>query len=64
MCAGKNNAALTATAATRLDTLVQTCQRHAGNAGSVRQEVELALGTLGGGNHRIELAEDLDGAVW
>ena len=25
---------------------------------------KLALGTLGGGNHFIELAEDADGAVW
>ena len=64
MSAGKNNAKITATAAER----VQTSQQLATDTGATPDQYDknwqLALGTLGGGNHFIELAEDADGAVW
>src|SRR5262252_7744159 len=64
MSAGRNNLRITPTAAERIGTL----ERLAADTGATPDEYDrnwrLALGTLGGGNHFIELAEDTDGAVW
>ena len=64
MSAGKNNVKLTATAAERVRTLVQLATDTGATPDQFDRNWELALGTLGGGNHFIELAEDADGAVW
>ena len=61
MSAGRNNRTLTETAAPRVARL-----RALGNKDydSIDPNWSLALGTLGGGNHFIELATDESGAVW
>ncbi len=64
MRAGKNNRELTATAAARVDTLVQFASATRATPDQYDKKWKLALGTLGGGNHFIELAEDVEGAVW
>jgi len=64
MSAGKNNSTLTATAAARVETLVQLATHSRATPDQYDRKWKLALGTLGGGNHFIELAEDLEGAVW
>jgi tRNA-splicing ligase RtcB len=64
MSAGKNNRELTATAAARVDTLVQFATATRATPDQYDKKWKLALGTLGGGNHFIELAEDLEGTVW
>ena len=64
MSAGKNNRELTATAAARVDTLVQFASATRATPDQYDKKWKLALGTLGGGNHFIELAEDVEGAVW
>jgi len=64
MSAGKNNVKLTATAAERVRTLVQLAADTGATPDQFDRNWKLALGTLGGGNHFIELAEDADGAVW
>ena len=64
MSAGKNNVKLTATAAERVTTLVQLATDTGAMPDQYDKNWKLALGTLGGGNHFIELAEDVDGAVW
>ena len=64
MSMGKNNTKLTATAATRVATLEKLAHTEKANPDQYDKNWRLALGTLGGGNHFIELAEDTDGAVW
>src|SRR5687767_2661170 len=64
MSAGKNNGALTPTAAGRVDTLIQLAKDTRATPDQYDKKWKLALGTLGGGNHFIELAEDLEGTVW
>src|SRR5882672_11218078 len=64
MSAGKNNVKLTATAAERVRTLVRLATDTGATPDQFDRNWKLALGTLGGGNHFIELAEDADGAVW
>ena len=64
MSAGKNNAKLGATAAARVKTLETLAQESRATPDQYDRNWRLALGTLGGGNHFIELAEDADGAVW
>ncbi len=64
MSAGKNNAKLTATAAARVQTREQLAQETRATPDQYDKNWRLALGTLGGGNHFIELAEDTAGAVW
>jgi tRNA-splicing ligase RtcB len=64
MGAGKNNDAVTATAAVRVDTLVQLASETRATPEQYDKNWKFALGTLGGGNHFIELAESLDGTVW
>jgi tRNA-splicing ligase RtcB len=64
MSAGKNNQKLTATAAPRVRTLEELARDTRATPDQYDRNWRLALGTLGGGNHFIELAEDTDGAVW
>jgi tRNA-splicing ligase RtcB (3'-phosphate/5'-hydroxy nucleic acid ligase) len=64
MSAGKNNQKLTRTAAARVQELEQLAQTSRATPDQYDRNWRLALGTLGGGNHFIELAEDLEGAVW
>lgn len=64
MSAGKNNASLTATAEDRAQTLEQLAKATGATPGQYDKHWAFALGTLGGGNHFIELAEDEYGAVW
>jgi tRNA-splicing ligase RtcB len=64
MSAGKNNIKLTASASVRVKTLEQLARDTRATPDQYDRNWRLALGTLGGGNHFIELAEDADGAVW
>src|SRR3954468_6397127 len=64
MSAGKNNPRVTGSAASRVGILEDLAAANGGNPDSFDKSWRLALGTLGGGNHFIELAEDTDGAVW
>lgn len=64
MSAGKNNAKLTTTAAERVRILEALAKETGATPDQYDKNWRLALGTLGGGNHFIELAEDGDGAVW
>jgi tRNA-splicing ligase RtcB (3'-phosphate/5'-hydroxy nucleic acid ligase) len=64
MSAGKNNAKVTDTAAGRIQALEALAQRDKATPDQYDKNWRLALGTLGGGNHFIELAEDGDGTVW
>ena len=64
MSAGRNNAQLTDTAAARVKILQQMAAETRATPDQYDRHWKLALGTLGGGNHFIELAEDTDGAVW
>jgi len=61
MSAGRNNKTLTPTAAPRVAQLEALAGK---DYGSIDRSWPLALGTLGGGNHFIELATDESGAVW
>jgi len=64
MSAGKNNPKLTPTAAGRVNVLEQLAKETKATPDQYDRNWKLALGTLGGGNHFIELAEDGDGTVW
>ena len=64
MSKGRNNLKLTSTAADRADTLERLATETKATPNQYDKNWKLALGTLGGGNHFIELAEDDDGAVW
>jgi tRNA-splicing ligase RtcB len=64
MSAGKNNPKLTPTAGERVKTLERLAKETKATPDQYDRNWRLALGTLGGGNHFIELAEDGDGAVW
>jgi tRNA-splicing ligase RtcB len=64
MSAGKNNIKLTASASVRVKTLEQLARDTRATPDQYDRNWRLALGTLGGGNHFVELAEDADGAVW
>ena len=61
MSAGHNNRTLTPTAAPRVAELKALARK---DYDSIDHNWSLALGTLGGGNHFIELATDESGAVW
>src|SRR5258705_1490199 len=61
MSAGRNNKTLTDSARRRVEALEALAKR---DYGAVDPHWKLALGTLGGGNHFIEIATDEDGAVW
>jgi tRNA-splicing ligase RtcB len=64
MSAGRNNARVTPTAAGRIGTLERLAADTRATPDEYDRNWRLALGTLGGGNHFIELAEDTEGAVW
>jgi tRNA-splicing ligase RtcB len=64
MSAGKNNTKLTKTAAERVEILTRLANDTRATPDQYDKNWKLALGTLGGGNHFIELAEDADGNVW
>lgn len=64
MSAGRNNAKITPTAAERIATLEKLAADTGATPDTYDDRWRLALGTLGGGNHFIELAEDADDAVW
>ncbi len=64
MSAGKNNSRLTPTATGRVKTLELLASETRAAPDQYDSHWKLALGTLGGGNHFIELADDADGAVW
>jgi tRNA-splicing ligase RtcB len=61
MSAGRNNKTLTPTAAARVADLKALARK---DYDGVDPAWPLALGTLGGGNHFIEIAADEHGAVW
>jgi tRNA-splicing ligase RtcB len=64
MSAGRNNQQLTDTAAQRVTILENLARESRATPDQYDRNWRLALGTLGGGNHFIELAEDTAGAVW
>jgi tRNA-splicing ligase RtcB len=64
MSAGRNNRRLTPAASQRVNTLRQLATETRATPDQYDAEWPKALGTLGGGNHFIELAEDTGGAVW
>ena len=64
MSAGRNNLRLATTAAGRVKALELLARETRATPDQYDTNWKLALGTLGGGNHFIELAEDADGAVW
>jgi tRNA-splicing ligase RtcB (3'-phosphate/5'-hydroxy nucleic acid ligase) len=64
MSAGRNNPRLTETAIGRVEALERLAAETRATPNQYDKHWKLALGTLGGGNHFIELAEDGDGAVW
>jgi tRNA-splicing ligase RtcB (3'-phosphate/5'-hydroxy nucleic acid ligase) len=64
MSAGKNNSRLSESAAVRVRVLETLARDTKATPDQYDRNWRLALGTLGGGNHFIELAEDADGAVW
>jgi tRNA-splicing ligase RtcB len=64
MSAGKNNGKISATAAERVRQLEVLAKETRATPDQYDKNWRLALGTLGGGNHFIELAEDEAGDVW
>src|SRR6476620_11650661 len=64
MSAGRFNTKLSTTAAARVKVLEQLAADTHATPDRFDSKWRLALGTLGGGNHFIELAEDEAGAVW
>jgi tRNA-splicing ligase RtcB len=61
MSVGRGNATVTPTAAPRIAHLEDLAKR---DYAAIHRDWKLQLGTLGGGNHFIELAIDEDGTVW
>jgi tRNA-splicing ligase RtcB (3'-phosphate/5'-hydroxy nucleic acid ligase) len=61
MSAGRNNRTMTDSARARVNELERLAGR---DYGQIDPSWRLALGTLGGGNHFIELATDEDETVW
>jgi tRNA-splicing ligase RtcB len=64
MSAGRNNKKITQTAADRVAALERLAHDSGATPDTFDRNWRVALGTLGGGNHFVELAEDTDGAVW
>jgi tRNA-splicing ligase RtcB (3'-phosphate/5'-hydroxy nucleic acid ligase) len=64
MSAGKFNVKVTDSAAKRINELETLAHTERANPDQYDKSWRLALGTLGGGNHFIELAEDTGGTVW
>src|SRR4051794_15448080 len=63
MSAGRNNGRLASAAAERVKTLRQLATDTRATPDQYDRNWAMGLGTLGGGNHLIELAEDSEGAV-
>src|SRR5262245_32238931 len=61
MSAGHNNKKISTPAAVRIERLESLARK---DYDAIDPSWRLALGTLGGGNHFIELASDQNGAVW
>jgi tRNA-splicing ligase RtcB len=61
MSAGRNNTRIFPTASPRIAQLEALARR---DYAAIHSAWKLQLGTLGGGNHFIELATDEDGTVW
>jgi tRNA-splicing ligase RtcB len=64
MSAGRNNTRLTPSASSRVTALRQLAAETRATPDQYDRNWAMALGTLGGGNHFIELAEDTSGTVW
>ena len=64
MSAGRFNTKLTPTASLRVETLKRLAADEDARPDKFDPKWPLSIGTLGGGNHFIELAEDETGAVW
>jgi tRNA-splicing ligase RtcB len=64
MSAGRFNTKLTRTAAGRIRILEELATSEGATPDQYDKNWRLSLGTLGGGNHFIEVAEDGNGAVW
>ncbi len=64
MSAGRNNTRVAGTALARVRTLEDLATSTGATPDRHDKNWKLALGTLGGGNHFIELAEDAAGSVW
>jgi tRNA-splicing ligase RtcB len=64
LSAGSYNTALTATAAERVDRLTGQAQKAGFDPGRYAGNWALQLGSLGSGNHFIEVTADENGAVW
>jgi tRNA-splicing ligase RtcB len=64
MSAGRHNSALSITAAARVNQLEALASETSARPDAFDRQWRLSLGTLGGGNHFIELAEDTAGSVW
>lgn len=64
MSAGKNNDKMTDTAEKRVEELKQLETQTGANYGRFDGDWEWALGTLGGGNHFIEVCVDENDVVW
>jgi tRNA-splicing ligase RtcB (3'-phosphate/5'-hydroxy nucleic acid ligase) len=64
LSAGAYNTAMTATASRRVETLTKAAERAGFDPGRYAGNWALQLGTLGSGNHFIEVTVDETGAVW
>jgi len=64
MSAGRNNSKITETAQARIAELKKLESTTGANYGNFHKDWELALGTLGGGNHFAEVCVDENDAVW
>jgi tRNA-splicing ligase RtcB len=64
MSAGRFNSKLSASAAERVEVLEKLADDEHASPDRFDSRWRLSLGTLGGGNHFIELAKDEAGAVW
>src|SRR5579862_385620 len=64
MSAGRNNRKIARTAEPRIAELKQIESQTGANYASFDRDWEAALGTLGGGNHFIEICLDEDHTVW
>ncbi len=64
MSAGRNNSRITETAHARIAELKQIESATGAHYSNFDKDWELALGTLGGGNHFVEVCLDENDAVW
>ena len=64
MSAGKNNSRITESAAKRIDELKRDASQTGTDYSKFHREWERSLGTLGGGNHFVEVCLDETETVW